>query len=218
MELTVCHDTWTFKRCSADWKFLWDIFINSSNNYNSCGQQNISLWCTYAHFKRKHEMASCRWGWRGNTDWHFLRTTGRSQIGTQQDFLSCTWKPPMHDIVLQITSITSDGAHLAGPLRMMISGSPGFVLKLTWAGAEMAKNLHQSHGSSSGPQLRVSSLNSRSCANPAPEQSYIWAQGREEESFLLLAIKLICLDINLNFCEPGIGMIQCYSVLFVMWP
>lgn len=158
---------------------------------------------------------------RGNTDWHSLfwnnrEITNRHTAG----FSLLHMKTPnaWHCLTNYFNLNTSDGAHLAGQLRMMVSGSPGFVLKLTWAGVEMAKNLHRSHGSGSGPQLRASSLNSRSCASPAPEQSYTWAQGREEESFLLLAIKLICLDINLNFCEPGIGMIQCYSVLFVMWP
>lgn len=98
-----------------------------------------------------------------------------------------------------------DATLFDGPWRVMVSGSVGSLLKLTWGVVEVARNLHRRSVGASAPSQIVKQqvLRTRGC----------W----EEGSFLLWAVKLTCLGIHLNFCEPGIGIIQ-RLVLLVTWP
>lgn len=111
----------------------------------------------------------------------------------------------------------SNRNHLAGPLSMIVSGSIGSLLKLTPSVVEMAKNLRKIQCEDLWAAAESRSLNCRCHTNPAAQYSHTRAQGGKEWSSLLLAVKLISLDINLSLCEPGVRIIQ-WPLLVITWP
>lgn len=90
MELTVCH-TWNFQRCWKDWKFLWNILINSSDTF-------YGLWTAYFTLIRVcfyiYIFLNKVWGFfladqdgreKMLTEIFFPGATGRLQTGIRQN-------------------------------------------------------------------------------------------------------------------------------------
>lgn len=129
------------------------------------------------NFKEKPEVAACRPVWRKRTPTKvlFLDTTGRSHMGMRPTFPRIAWH--WFTSSFNLNDFLSDGNHLAGPLRMMVSGSTASFLKLTWSAAEIAKNLHRWHVRPLGPRPRADHFTAGASQTELP--SFAWGSGQE---------------------------------------
>lgn len=142
----------------------------------------------------------------------FLNTTGRSHMGTRPTFPRIAWY--CFTSSFNVNNFLSNGSHLAGPLRMMVSGSTVSLLKLTWSVAEMAKNLHKRHARPSGPRPRADRFTADATQTELP--SYRPGSGRER-----MVLSLVGCTVNLLGHTPELLRARNWdysmTLLFVVW-